>query len=649
MKSHIYNEIPSLLLSNSKRFDTMYAKLTDPEEHNFIFYYSSLKNLLQNNVDVNLLSEIHKQYGHYFKMDGTGWMMDECAKSGSLACIVFMHNLPQSKCTDAAMDYAAAAGHLNIVQFLSEHRTEGCTTHAIDLAALNGHARVVSYLIESRTEGFTPNGLVNGARSGSMEILKQMGANTRTHLRRGKLDDLMLDMVVYSGSLDIIKEFLSMFPGVRRTNTPIKIAAEAGYLDIVRYLHENGWPATTSAMDYAAGGGHMDVLRFLHDNRTEGFTQQAIAKASGLGFLDVVLYLLELDNQPPSGLCFENAALHGHLVVLHYLNTYTPQVNANLIGRVLQASRNNAAEVVMFLHQNGLSTLAPEHLIQAIRLGSLPLVRYIINAFPSSSWDHQHLYNVAYIYHQIDTADHLAELFGISLCYNLQTLNSATTRSDIDVLNEHLDHCPELVAKHTTQIWGIAVENDDPVPIQFLIDSKQNFLMDYRALCGNGCIRVLRHLLSTGRLRYDMSTYRAKASLPDEAASKGRLEVLQFLLWNGLCEFTSTDIMDSAAKGNHYEVVQFLHRYSKAGCTVAAMNWTTSLEILHFLRDHRTEGISADAFRHDHLRYRSNSTTRFGVLSFLVQHYPDLARQAMEDKNCSIEVSNQIKLMLPRK
>ena len=44
-------------------------------------------------------------------------------------------------------------------------------------------------------------------------------------------------------------------------------------------------------MDLASSNGYLDIVKFLHENRTEGCTTWAMDWASLKGYLDVVEYL----------------------------------------------------------------------------------------------------------------------------------------------------------------------------------------------------------------------------------------------------------------------------------------------------------------------------------------------------------------------
>ncbi|KAJ3290326.1 hypothetical protein HDU76_007407 [Blyttiomyces sp. JEL0837] len=81
-------------------------------------------------------------------------------------------------------------------------------------------------------------------------------------------------------------------PEVGCTKRAMDLAAASGYIDIVRFLHENRQEGcTTDAIDLAATKGHLEVVKFLHENRQEGWTTAAMDGAARNGFLNVVRYL----------------------------------------------------------------------------------------------------------------------------------------------------------------------------------------------------------------------------------------------------------------------------------------------------------------------------------------------------------------------
>lgn len=55
------------------------------------------------------------------------------------------------------------------------------------------------------------------------------------------------------------------------------LAAANGYLNIVKWLHENRTEGcTVFAMNHAACCGYLDIVKWLHENRTEGMGSMSI-------------------------------------------------------------------------------------------------------------------------------------------------------------------------------------------------------------------------------------------------------------------------------------------------------------------------------------------------------------------------------------
>ena len=92
------------------------------------------------------------------------------------------------------------------------------------------------------------------------------------------------------GSLGLII-LLSKYKYKEYNNKVICFAAAFGYLEIIKYLHENGFKTKCNAMDCAAKYGHLDVLKYLHFNNIGICTTRAMDWAAENGYLDVVEFL----------------------------------------------------------------------------------------------------------------------------------------------------------------------------------------------------------------------------------------------------------------------------------------------------------------------------------------------------------------------
>ena len=76
----------------------------------------------------------------------------------------------------------------------------------------------------------------------------------------------------------------------------VEWACWAGYLDVVKYLDEEGKQCTEEAIDLASENGHIDVVKYLVEKGKQ-CTTKAIDWASMNGYIDVVKYLVEKGKQ----------------------------------------------------------------------------------------------------------------------------------------------------------------------------------------------------------------------------------------------------------------------------------------------------------------------------------------------------------------
>jgi hypothetical protein len=99
------------------------------------------------------------------------------------------------------------------------------------------------------------------------------------------------------GNKDIVRLIHSKQKGKAYKDwTDGDLAARRGYLELIKAKAAEGaeMKFSTDAMDQAAGKGYLDVVKWLHENRTEGCTHWAIDQAIEYGHLDVVKYLYSI-------------------------------------------------------------------------------------------------------------------------------------------------------------------------------------------------------------------------------------------------------------------------------------------------------------------------------------------------------------------
>ncbi len=184
-------------------------------------------------------------------------------------------------------------------------------------------------------------------------------------------------------------------------------AASGGYLDIVKYLHQNGtdihW-LDNLALFSAAAHGHLDVVTYLHrkPNDVQAQGNRAITDAASEGHLDVVIYLHKngADISALDNLAMCNAATNGHLDVVTYLHQNGADIQAQGNRPITGAASKGHLDVVTYLHQNGADIFVWDNqpLLNAATNGHLDVVAYLhqngadIHMLPAKKKEQYHQY-----------------------------------------------------------------------------------------------------------------------------------------------------------------------------------------------------------------------------------------------------------------
>jgi hypothetical protein len=159
-------------------------------------------------------------------------------------------------------------------------------------------------------------------------------------------------------------------------------AATYGFLEVVRYLHQNRTEGcTTLAMNGASGNGHLEVVKFLHENRTEGCTLIGLDMAVRNGYLEVVKFLnenrKEIERAEWYGTMVDVVAECGHLEVLKYICEARKD-----IGKKAQKMFKDFRDfnIVLYLHQHtGCDArCSPEVFNKAVEKDHVQLVKHLL-------------------------------------------------------------------------------------------------------------------------------------------------------------------------------------------------------------------------------------------------------------------------------
>ncbi|AGO85213.1 Ankyrin repeat domain containing protein [Pandoravirus salinus] len=142
----------------------------------------------------------------------------------------------------------------------------------------------------------------------------------------------------------------------------VGLAAYRGRVDILWLMQDGGFNDgfDRNTMATAAGGGNLDVVRFLHENRDDPPSSQTLARAAASGNVELVTFLCEHRNDGCSvdDGYIEEAAAKGYVEVLALIHRRYPHLRWGAPVLILAAAIGRVA-VVEFLHRHQLVACQP--------------------------------------------------------------------------------------------------------------------------------------------------------------------------------------------------------------------------------------------------------------------------------------------------
>ncbi|KAJ8575735.1 hypothetical protein ON010_g3480 [Phytophthora cinnamomi] len=164
------------------------------------------------------------------------------------------------------------------------HGVECCLDRGFFSAVAGGYLEIVKFLYEQRPEGYFLWQTIDlAARNGFLDIVKWPHENASQEFTTSAMD---------GGARNnhfAMVQWLHKHLPIGCTNIAMDSAAQNGNLQLVKWLHANRkGKLSPDAMDLAAGNGHLEAVKWLDAKRPEGCTTGAMDKAAADGNLDVI-------------------------------------------------------------------------------------------------------------------------------------------------------------------------------------------------------------------------------------------------------------------------------------------------------------------------------------------------------------------------
>lgn len=254
-------------------------------------------------------------------------------KIGYLNIVKYLEELNNfSGCNDniapTSMDLACEYGHLDIVKWFHK-KLYKCTDYAMNHAAKNGHYSIVQWLHKHSHNDI--NSALNWAKfyNTSIDKHKNLHQNTKvinflTKLKPIKHIDLIskyIEQLNYNysyigsfpvkentwhwaavfGDLELIKK-LHILDKDNYSTLTMDLAAGNGHLEIVKYLHENGYKGSSLTMNLAVMDNQLEIVKYLYEIKNIN-VDEAMFLARYNGYFKIMKFL---ENNKTNDLCIEN-------------------------------------------------------------------------------------------------------------------------------------------------------------------------------------------------------------------------------------------------------------------------------------------------------------------------------------------------------
>lgn len=272
----------------------------------------------------------------------------QAVKSGDLeaAKAIYDQDPEQAVCTREIVQLAAMSANVELLDWTHSLTNDDCSKaflhYLFERVCLKpGHLQVLRWLHERSYRFCTPGMIRGAAESGDMGTMFWM-------------------MEHYPESYELSKS-------IRMDN-----AAGHDNLHMIKWLHENDFFFSGTAIDNAAQHGLLHIVQWLHENRVDGCSTWAMDSAATFGHLDIVLFLHFHRTEGCTTVAMDLAAENGHFDVLQFLH-HNRQEGCTI------AAMDNAAnvEILDFLYENRSEGCSDEIVTKAVAKSNVPVLRWV--------------------------------------------------------------------------------------------------------------------------------------------------------------------------------------------------------------------------------------------------------------------------------
>ena len=259
----------------------------------------------------------------------------EAAKNGHLECLKYAHYNRFSWYRDTCHN-SASKGHLDCLKYAHKN---GCpwNEETCKFAVTNGHFECFAYAVENNCPWDKKECLEIAIEKNDQDIIKYIEIEIQ-------------EFTEYP--IRYLRDRVDKgYPAKNRGYYDEELceqAAKKGFLDILQYLHENGYSWNWKTCKNAAKNGHLKCLKYAGENDCS-FYSDLTSLAARNGHLDILQYLYSL-NFPWHGNTCSEAARNRHLDCLKFARENGCPWDASTCKSAVESG---SLEILKYARENG--------------------------------------------------------------------------------------------------------------------------------------------------------------------------------------------------------------------------------------------------------------------------------------------------------
>lgn len=472
---------------------------------------------------------------------------------------------------ETALNNAAARGFFAGVRWLrSKYYPKGKFRGAERAAMYSGDLQMLRYLHDEFS-----NKMVEDAAVDSQDAVAHAAANGRLDLVQWYCEMKgpyafgwsVMDAAVAHDHMDVV-QYLDSVVGNRCTRRGLELAARNGHLRVVQWLNDTRYYEirTFRSLENAIAGGHLHLVKYVMENIVVAYTswtQAALTAAVSFGQCHILQWLHDRASADAAAynrhFRFEihtnelyAVARNGHLDVLKWLDAHNYPVHCRRAHAVRGAAAGGHKEIIEWMEETFERLRRQLHRIRvdgAAGYGDLQFVQ----------WLHHQGYR--FTAHAVDDAAAGGYMSIVRWLHeNVENASCTTAAMDRAAANGHLDIVIFLHHNRkegcTTAAMDDAARNGHFEVVKFLYKNRSEYCT---AMAGESrSVAVLEFLKTKNRLR-------SRLPKTTEAATRGDLELLQWLYAHDRRHFGYEAVVDEARERNHFLLLRWLEVLPEAG------------------------------------------------------------------------------------